>query len=93
MKGKYVYSEDKFKEVTNPNLVNKIKKIEEEKMKENTWAFDGIRFPLALIIGSLIIYHTWQTIPFGVAYRHFSHSEYIPRNNHYHAIFFGNLSF
>jgi len=42
--------------------------MEEEKRKENTWEFDGIRFPLLLILGSLIIYHTWQTIPYSVAH-------------------------
>lgn len=93
MEGKYVYDKEKFEKVNTPAFVEKIKKMEDEKMNDNTWAFDGIRFPLVLVIGSLIIYHTWETIPFGVAYRHFSHSEYIPRENHYHAIFLGNLSF
>lgn len=61
MEGKYVYDKEKFEKVNTPAFVEKIKKMEDEKMNDNTWAFDGIRFPLVLVIGSLIIYHTWET--------------------------------
>jgi hypothetical protein len=60
--------------------------MEQNKSSRNSWALDGLKFPLLLIGTSLFIYHCWETIPYGVVYRHASISEYIPKEKYIHAV-------
>ena len=88
---KYVYDKQSVETVNNKQFIEKIRKLENQNKKE-AWALDGLKFPLLLIGASLFIYHCWDTVPYGIVYRHAAISEYIPREHYYHAVLLSTLS-
>ena len=44
-------------------------------------------------LGALFIYYLWDTVPYGVMFRHFTISEYVNKNGYLHAMFLSALSF
>ncbi|KAL4479501.1 hypothetical protein ABPG72_011823 [Tetrahymena utriculariae] len=91
MGDKYVYDRPSFQVVNNDKFLQKIKKLEEAN-KEQKAKLDGYKFPLLLIFFTLFIYYQWETIPYNAVFKHATISEYIPKEQYYHAIFTSALS-
>lgn len=83
---KFEFSQENFNKFS-----EKMQKIQESHKKNSKTS--RLIFPGALIIGSLLVYQGWKTVPYGKMFEHFTVSELINQKGYYHAIFLSQISF
>lgn len=80
-----------FSQESSPKFSEKMQKIQESHRRNPKSS--RLIVPGVLIIGSLLIYQGWKTVPYGKMFEHFTVSELINQKGYYHAIFLSQISF
>lgn len=92
------YDPVRFKLANNKSFLQKLELVEDDKKRQKagfnfSQFFKNFQMPLFLLLGSLLTFYVWKSVPFTVVFRQLTLSEYTIQKGYWHTLLISALSF